>query len=312
MSNKIFAVLRTLVGIGLLWFLFILIDFNQFLETIKNAKIWPLVAVIAIYFSGLYISALRWNNILKYYKILSAKSQLISLYLIGGFFNNFLPTSIGGDTYKYIYMKKKYPTLNKEVLSSIIIERGFGFLTLFIVNIILIFPFMNLVLSKTPFLIIEAIIIFSFLFLMCTILCKDKMVALLEKVKIEFTLFQKFKKFIKLLTGINEKKLIVVSFIYSIFFVILCSLSLFLVFHSLGYQINIFYILFVSSIANIFRVLPISLNSIGVTEGLYVFLFWVYGVESEVSLAVAIIARILLMLGSSSGGVAYLLGGFKK
>jgi len=45
---------------------------------------------------------------------------------------------------------------------------------------------------------------------------------------------------------------------------------------------------------------------------LYVFLFGIYGIDYNVSLAVAIIERVMSTIVSSSGGVVYLFNNFRK
>lgn len=306
MNKKIITLLRISIAIGLLWYLFALIDLDKFLEIIKNIKIWPLVIIVLAYPLSIYLSTLKWNIFLKFYKISYSKSKLFYLYLISGFFNNFLPTSIGGDSYKYFHLTKKYPSLNKEILSSIILERGVGFFALFAINIILIPYFASIIFSQQIFLGIESLIITVFLSLAILFYYKNKAIKYLEKINIKIKLFQKFKNFIKTLANINNKKILIVSCYYSIIFIILSAFSTFFLFYALGIQVNILYIILACSIINIFGALPISLNSIGITEGLFVLLFGFYGVEKEISLAAAVIARILMIIASSSGGFIYL------
>ncbi|MFA6570611.1 MAG: hypothetical protein WCT77_05180, partial [Bacteroidota bacterium] len=69
--------------------------------------------------------------------------------------------------------------------------------------------------------------------------------------------------------------------------------------------VNFCYILLVSTITQIIGILPISLNSIGVTEGLNVFLFALVGVPLEISFAIALIGRMSLICTSSVGGIFY-------
>lgn len=304
--KKKFEVIRLFVAIAFLCYLFSLINFSNFLEIIKNVKLWPLIIIVLMYPLNVYISTLKWNSILKYYAIIHSKSKLFYLYLVSGFFNNFLPTSIGGDSYKYLRLIEKYPSLNKEILSSIILERGIGFFALFAINIVLIPCFIGIILNQPIFLGIELLITAIFLLIIILLCQKNKTIKYLEKIKIKIKLFQKFKNFVKTLSSINNKKVLTVSFFYSIIFIILSAFSTFLLFYALGIQVNILYILLACSIVNIFSVLPISLNSIGVTEGLFVLLFGFYGIETEISLAAAVIARVLLIIASSFGGFVYL------
>ena len=51
---------------------------------------------------------------------------------------------------------------------------------------------------------------------------------------------------------------------------------------------------------------PISLNSLGVTESLGTFFYSQIGVPGEVSLAIIIIGRISAIVTSSLGGILYI------
>src|SRR3989304_4390275 len=48
---------------------------------------------------GLLISAYRWKLLLRAQSVEAPTLDLLQSYLIGGFFNNFLPTRVGGDVY---------------------------------------------------------------------------------------------------------------------------------------------------------------------------------------------------------------------
>ena len=312
MTKKLLVSIKILIAATLLYFLFTLIDFDQFVENIKKVKVSLVILAVFLYFPSVYIAVLRWNGILRHFKIIFHKSQLVALYLTSGFLSNFLPTSVGGDAYKYLYMQKAYSNFKKEILSSIILERGFGFLSLFIVNIILIFPFRKIITSNSSILAIEAIISIIFAGFLCTLITKNRLISALDKSTINVLLFKRIKAFIKTLTSITEKRIIINSFLYSFFSIALTSVSFYLLFYSFGYKLNIFYITLVSSVVNIFSVLPISLNSIGISEGLCVFLFSVYGIKPEVSLGVALMGRILLILLRLLGGLVYVFANFRN
>jgi uncharacterized membrane protein YbhN (UPF0104 family) len=78
------------------------------------------------------ISAFRTNL---YFHQMGAKvSQLsnLKLYLLGMFYNLFLPGGIGGDAYKGYLIQKEYQPGTKKVVSSLLLDRLSGMLLLFI------------------------------------------------------------------------------------------------------------------------------------------------------------------------------------
>jgi len=241
-----------------------------------------------------------------YYHIIASKTRLFMLYAVSAFFNNFLPTSFGGDVYKFFYLNAQYPKLNKEILSTIVLERGIGFLSLLAVNISFIIPFIKTVLLHPVFISLEVAIVCLALFLVIALIFSRKVIHLLKNVKLKFVLLEKFVNFLETSIRCRDRKTLLLSFCYSFLFIFIVAVGFFLLFAAFGRTVNFFYILFSCTASSIISLIPISLNSLGVTEGVLVFLFGVYGVAPELSLAVALLGRVLYILLSSTGGVLYL------
>ena len=55
------------------------------------------VALLLISFALIWISCAKWGLFLRDRGVRLSQARLFGLYLIGFFFNNFLPSSIGGD-----------------------------------------------------------------------------------------------------------------------------------------------------------------------------------------------------------------------
>jgi len=67
---------------------------------VRRLKVWPLVGFFAILFVNTLISALKWKWLLEADGIRIPLATLFGSYLIGAFFNLFLPSTVGGDTYR--------------------------------------------------------------------------------------------------------------------------------------------------------------------------------------------------------------------
>ena len=89
-KKKIFFTLRVITSIGLILYLIFfrseLQDFRTFLEILKAVNIPLLIASASIYIFGVWISALRWQILLKTQNIRISQSYLNSSLLIGLFF----------------------------------------------------------------------------------------------------------------------------------------------------------------------------------------------------------------------------------
>jgi len=307
MARKIIAIMKLIIAVALLLFLFRLANFDKFLEHVKHVTLWPLVVVVLLYFIGIYVSVVRWDCILRFYKLNNPHTRLFKGYLIGGFFNNFLPTSIGGDVYRYLFMKEKHPFSSQEVFCSLFVERGVGFLTLFIVNIILAAIYLNTIISHRSFLIVEGVMIAAFIAILCTVLFRARIFSWMTNRKNNFFITRKINEYLEYLMKINNMRIIAVPFLYSLLFIFISSLIYYLVFSALNCNVKFSFMILTCTIIGVFRAIPISFNSIGVSEGLFVFLFATQGQDPSISLSGAIITRTLIALASVAGGCLFFL-----
>ena len=96
------------------------------------------------------------------------------------------------------------------------------------------------------------------------------------------------------------------AFLLSIIFILIGVLSTYLYFLSLDIKIPILKLLLIYTIVQLLGLLPISINSLGVTEGSYIILFGLIEISSIDALTVALLGRVLLMLVSLSGGGVFI------
>jgi uncharacterized membrane protein YbhN (UPF0104 family) len=66
-------------------------------------------------------------------------------------------------------------------------------------------------------------------------------------------------------------------------------------------------LLFVIPVVNLAWLIPVSINGLGITEGVGILLFSHFGFAPELVLSILIAGRALLVLCSATGGVPFLL-----
>ncbi|WP_437396841.1 lysylphosphatidylglycerol synthase transmembrane domain-containing protein [Flagellimonas lutimaris] len=145
LRKKLITALKIIVSAVLIYFIFTKIEFKDVLQTLKKSD--PLFLLLALLFFVLskVISAFRTN--LYFHQIGAKVSQLsnLKLYLLGMFYNLFLPGGIGGDAYKGYVIQKEYQPGTKKVVSSLLLDRLSGMLLLFVYACVL------AILSKNEF-----------------------------------------------------------------------------------------------------------------------------------------------------------------
>jgi hypothetical protein len=296
---------KIVISLGLMGWLLSMVEWSAFFHSISNANPWLISLGVVFFITNLLLLILRWNVALTYFGIEESKGSLYRLNMIGTFFNNFLPSTVGGDGYKYLALSKKHPTKKKEILSSLVFDRASGFLTLFLINILLLPFYASLVVSNHAFLLLEGITLGIFLGILLVYFLRNHLAAWLDKVSIKFV--RKVIETFQLVFGLNRPEIAKPVLLYSTLFVFVGALWQWSYILALGFDVNFLYLLFAFSIIQIAGIIPISLNSIGISESLSVLLLGFAGVPLEVALASALAVRIMLMLLSLSGGITYLL-----
>jgi uncharacterized membrane protein YbhN (UPF0104 family) len=85
------------VSIILLVVLFTRIDVAQLWQTARLASVPWLLAAVAVFAASTLGAVWRWNLLLKAQRIEMPFSSLLGTFLIATYFNNFLPSNVGGD-----------------------------------------------------------------------------------------------------------------------------------------------------------------------------------------------------------------------
>ena len=100
--KQFFNILKIVVSISLLTFIFSTIDLRAFLEVIKQANPWWLLAALITMMIGVVLRAFRWRILLEAIGVSVSIGELTAIYFIGFLFNNLLPSGLGGDAIRML------------------------------------------------------------------------------------------------------------------------------------------------------------------------------------------------------------------
>lgn len=91
---------------------------------------WRWVAVtFGLTISGLFMRAYRWLMLLRGLNASVSFRRLVELYMIGNFFNTFLPSGFGGDVVRVVEVSQDVP--NNVAAGTVIVDRLTGLMMLF-------------------------------------------------------------------------------------------------------------------------------------------------------------------------------------
>ncbi len=144
MKKKITLIVKITVSLVLIVYALRSVDISAILKAMQLASFYFILIALLLIAIGFIISALRWQILLKAQHIDISMFQLIKFYLVGSFFNNFLPTTIGGDIMRSYDVSKTSKSLAQS-FAGIIVERLTGMFAM------ITYAFAGLVLSYQTF-----------------------------------------------------------------------------------------------------------------------------------------------------------------
>ena len=127
MKNKLLGIFQITVTVFFIYYTLSKIGLNKILEVIKSADLLFILFASIVYFLSQIISSERLWFILKENNLIISSKENIKLYMVGIFYNFFIPGGVGGDAYKGVLMNKKFQWSLKKIYKLLILDRLIGF-----------------------------------------------------------------------------------------------------------------------------------------------------------------------------------------
>ncbi len=105
---------------------------DHFISVFSNASFVWIIPAFTLHFIGMGLMSLRWRTLLLAQGVNAGFGKLYSFNLMAAFFNNFLPSTIGGDLIKAVESKRIVGDHTRSVM-VIVIERLTGLLALAVI-----------------------------------------------------------------------------------------------------------------------------------------------------------------------------------
>ncbi|MFN7914443.1 MAG: lysylphosphatidylglycerol synthase transmembrane domain-containing protein [Vicinamibacterales bacterium] len=124
---------KVAVSLALLAFLFSRIDIGKIWEGARHASLPWLAAALVIWTLNIATATWRWHLLLDAQDVRMPRKKLFGSFLVANFFNNFLPSNIGGDV---IRIRDTAPSAQSTTLAAtvVLVDRGLGLMGLVLVS----------------------------------------------------------------------------------------------------------------------------------------------------------------------------------
>lgn len=265
LNKKTLKTVLKLVLTGLAMYLvFRKIDTAQLWQITKSIQlIWLIPAVLMFVLSKVF-TALRLNLYFRNIGLQISEKLNFRLYLVGMFYNLFLPGGIGGDGYKVYLLNKQYKTSVKSLVQSALLDRLGGLTAI-------VFLLLVLILSVDLALPFESGILWEWIVWIGLILTFPA-----------FWLAQKFffSKFLPSFWAANG---------YSLLGQLAQLVSAWVILISLGVSENFLAYQLVFLLSSIVAVLPLTIGGVGARELVFVYAHTYAGIDEAAAVAFSLI-----------------------
>jgi glycosyltransferase 2 family protein len=304
-KNKLSFIFKFVISFGLLLLLGWLMrkDAGEVIGILKSSNKLFIVLALIINIPISIGMAYRLKILLCGKKIMFSMKDAIYLTFIGYFYNNFLPTAIGGDIAKAHYASKRTSS-RATSYAAVFMDRISGLIAILVIALIgLIFIGKGMdnkiIVWIVPAVFLSLVLMIAFLFkknhIAEDIMSEEKR-GLLHSIKV---------KFLKLYTAINLYKhdpiLLIKTVALSFVLQFMSILTVYMFVLSVGGDIPLLRLFFIIPLVWTISMLP-SLNGLGVREGAFVYFLKGY-LGPERAFAFSVLSLGFIMLYSIAGGI---------
>ena len=279
----LFRILRVIIPLVLLYFLFRNLDWQQILRIMAGYPYGYLVLAFVLNLFANFIFALRWYYLIRSVKIEFPFWMTVRLVYYSLFLSNFLPSTIGGDLVKVVGILQGKENQNRTLrISTVVADRVFS-----LSSKILILPFILWLFPQglKP--------VFDIPFLHSSI-----WVSLIPK-----GLTDKLRRYWSAVKPWFRFRSIAVVYLLSYTSLFFTILSYWVVIQAFQPTVPLIKVFFITLLTYFVTILPVSINGIGIQEGSYSLLLMQIGFTYEQALASALFIRLLTLLVSAFGGI---------
>lgn len=299
---------KLLISGGLLYWLLKDAEFSVIFETIRHANPWLLGLAFCMFFLGYFITAFRWQTLLRSQGHDAPLMPLVRSFMVALFFNNFLPSTIGGDVIR-MYDSWKIMRKKSEAFAVIFIDRFFGITALLCYALIALL-LMQRVADMVP--VLRPVLIAAFLFAAVVIFVVFSKAGYLAP-KAEawqeghpnpvLRLVGKLLRAFAVYSG--KTTTLVKVFVLSLLLQLNVILHFTVIALALGIDVPLIAMFVIIPVATVVMMLPVSINGIGLREAVFVLFFGIFGVTNDQSIAFAWVAYSFVLVQGLLGGLVF-------
>ncbi|MBI5870216.1 MAG: flippase-like domain-containing protein [Actinobacteria bacterium] len=305
LRSKLF---RAAVSIILIAVLLASVDIGELAETLGNVAPGLLALAVLVFLVTNMTSVFKWKMVIQAQGASVSWPYLTSIFYMGLFFNNFLPTNFGGDLVR-IYKLSRATGNTVDATSSVVLDRASSTFALLMIALVAALLELRRLGTGLALTILGMFVVFL---LLIGLFASERTARRLARFPVlradPFGMRRHLRDFYMSVNQFrDQKKTMAAVMVLSIIYQALYVVSVNLLALSLDIHLPIaFYFLFIPIVLAV-GMIPLSLNGLGVREGAWVLLFTQAGVPAAEALSMSVLNTLMITAVSMIGGIFYLM-----
>lgn len=293
------TMVRILVSVIILWLIARSIDLGQVLDNLQSATPGFLLLALILQGASIAAAAFRWFLVMRNLDFPLPRHFFMGSYFKGMFFNQGLPTSVGGDALRVLDVASQ-GYRKRDAFAGVLVDRGIGLAALMLLNVLALLASPGLLPGNVTWAIAGMVSIGLTGFLAVLFFARLRWVDNFPRLRLlkilSIQLKQAFSRQVFFLVALS---ILIHTLTVACIYIIGLSLNL-------HYSLLTFLVIVPPVI--LFTVIPVSVAGWGVREGAMVALFSLIGADKAAVLAMSIIFGFVLIAASVPGLLVYLQG----
>jgi uncharacterized membrane protein YbhN (UPF0104 family) len=278
---------------------------------VRSASVAWLAAAVALYFLMVVASAWRWGLLLAAQGVPVPARRLTESFLVATFFNNFLPSNIGGDV---VRIADTAPAARSRTLAAavVIVDRAIGLLGLVLLAAVAatMAPWASRADDPVPSWLLWAAFASGVAVSLPTLLMPERVITLLAPLRLVHAewvgarlqqltgVLRRFREAPTALAGCFAGAVLVQALLVGFYAAVA---------HGIGVPVSTWHMAVIVPVSFLAQLVPVSVNGFGVREAVFSYYFAQVGAPGEGGLVVSLLGAGLVMLFSLTGALAYVL-----
>lgn len=315
--------LKLVVRTGMTLLMFALlsksISWPALLALLGNVRHTLLLMGLTIGVCGTVISAYQWRSLLHGESMRFDLAYLVNLYLVGVAFSHFLPTGMGGDAVKAVYVGREGGNTEGST-SAVVMSRVTGFFGMLTIATLVLIIWHAHFSSNVTLLFIA--LSFAVAGMIVVAILSTTLLPRMLQGKVMSRLFQRHKLIQKVLdsmmrignalsASIKRPRALGMATLFGVIFWVIACLNYDSYAIALGINIPLYFYFVAIPLVSLVTFLPISINGFGVRESTFVYIFATMHVSSASALLLALVMDVQVIFFGVIGGCIYVMMGGK-